>query len=50
MKRLIPIFALVLSACATTSTRDVINCNNAAKVRAAATLALQALDRVCPIY
>jgi hypothetical protein len=36
----------VLTSC---TTLPAVNCANAAKVRAAATLALQALDRVCPM-
>lgn len=45
MSRLIPLLAaLALAGCSTPS----INCAHADRVRAAATLALQTLDRVCP--
>ena len=44
MIRLLPL--LLLSGCASI---PAVNCDNATRVRAAATLALQALDRVCPI-
>lgn len=46
MKRFLPLPALLLvGMCASL---PPVNCTNAAKVRAAATLALQAIDRVCP--
>ncbi len=38
---------LALSGCATM--QSAVTCDNAARVRAAAALAMQALDRVCPI-
>lgn len=48
MGKFLSIAALVaLSGCATTS--KIVNCDNAAKVRAAAALAIQAVDRACPI-
>lgn len=45
MKHLILLPLLALTACAT----PVATCDNAAKVRAAAALALQALERACPL-
>ena len=39
--------ALALSGCATTS--KIVNCENASRVRAAAVLAIQAVDRACPL-
>lgn len=38
---------LAIAACSTTS--NLVSCDNADKVRAAATLAIQAVDRACPI-
>jgi hypothetical protein len=45
MKRLIPLLLLALTGCA----HNLASCANAPQARAAATLALQALDRVCPM-
>ena len=46
MKSLLPLALLcALTACKTMP----VSCTNAPKVRAAAALALQALDRACPI-
>ncbi|MEJ7933472.1 hypothetical protein WG907_04270 [Sphingobium sp. AN558] len=45
MKRFLLLPVLLLAGCASV---PAVNCTNAAKVRAAATLALQAIDRVCP--
>ena len=44
MIRLVPL--LLLAGCQSV---PAVNCANAARVRAAAALALQTLDRVCPI-
>ena len=47
MKRALPLIALALLAgCKSME----VNCDKAAKVRAAAALAVAAVDRVCPIY
>ena len=46
MLRLIPL--LLLASC-NGHLHSVVSCENAVKVRTAATLALQALDRACPI-
>lgn len=46
MKPLALILLPLLASCATIPTPS---CDNAARVRAAAALALQALDRVCPM-
>ncbi|MEA3390009.1 MAG: hypothetical protein U9R64_12165 [Pseudomonadota bacterium] len=45
IRRLAPLACLALGMCATLPT---VNCANADRVRAAAALALQTLDRVCP--
>lgn len=48
MKRFPILFmTLALGMCATMP--SAVSCDNAGRVRAAAALALQALDRVCPI-
>jgi len=39
--------ALALPGC--TATQSLVTCDNAARVRAAASLAMQALDRACPM-
>lgn len=46
MKALIPLLA-ILSGCATIP--SAVSCDSAPRVRAAAALALQALERACPI-
>lgn len=46
MKRLALVAPLALSFCAT---MPPVSCDSAARVRTAATLALAALDRVCPM-
>jgi len=46
MKRLLPLLPLVLLAgCKSME----VNCDKAAKVRAAAALAVAAVDRICPM-
>lgn len=45
MKKIWIMLPLALTACKTT---EVVNCGNAARVRAAAVLAVQAVDRACP--
>lgn len=47
MKLILPLALLALTACTTLPT--AVSCTNAPKVRAAAALALQALERACPI-
>lgn len=47
MKTLLPLALLAITAC--TTLPSAVSCTNAPKVRAAAALALQALDRACPI-
>ncbi len=47
MIRALALLLLCLPGC--TTLQSAVTCNNAARVRAAAVLAIQALDRTCPM-